>query len=34
MAKKAMLCILDGFGLRDETHGNAVKLAKHENFDY
>ena len=32
--KKAMLCILDGFGLRKEPHGNAVAMAKHPNFDY
>ncbi len=31
--KKAILCILDGFGLRESEHGNAVKLAKHPNFD-
>lgn len=27
------LIILDGFGLRDEVHGNAVKQAKKPNFD-
>ena len=32
--KKVILCILDGFGLSDEVEGNAVKIAKHPNFDY
>lgn len=31
--KLAALIILDGFGLRDETKGNAVKHAKTPNFD-
>lgn len=29
-----VLTILDGFGLRDEVRGNAVKLAKKPNFDF
>lgn len=29
-----LLCILDGIGMREETHGNAVKQAKTPNFDY
>ncbi len=31
--KKIILLILDGFGLRDEERGNAVKLANTPNFD-
>ena len=31
--KPVILMILDGFGLRDETEGNAVALAKTPNFD-
>ena len=27
------LIILDGFGLREESHGNAIKLANPENFN-
>ena len=27
MTKPIILTILDGYGLREETHGNAVKLA-------
>ncbi len=34
MMKPVVLCILDGFGLREETKGNAVQLAKKPNFDY
>ena len=34
MTKKPVaLIILDGFGLRDETAGNAVKAAKMPNLD-
>ncbi len=34
MSKKPVaLIILDGFGLRDETVGNAVAQAKKPNFD-
>jgi 2,3-bisphosphoglycerate-independent phosphoglycerate mutase len=33
MHKPVMLCILDGFGLREETKGNAVAAAKKPNFD-
>ena len=32
-AKLAALIILDGFGLRDEVKGNAVKQANTPNFD-
>lgn len=28
MKKPIVLAILDGYGLREETHGNAVALAK------
>ena len=31
--KKIILCILDGVGIRDEIHGNAVKLANMPNFN-
>ena len=30
--KKVLTIILDGFGLRNSVHGNAVKLAKMPNF--
>jgi 2,3-bisphosphoglycerate-independent phosphoglycerate mutase len=33
MHKPVMLCILDGFGLREETKGNAVAAANKPNFD-
>ncbi len=32
--KPVVLCILDGVGIRDETHGNAFKNAYKPNFDY
>lgn len=32
--KPVLLTIIDGFGLREETKGNAVKLAHKPNFDY
>ncbi len=32
--KPIVLAILDGFGLREEEHGNAVKQAYKPNFDY
>lgn len=32
--KPILLIILDGFGMRDEIHGNAIKQAKKPNFDY
>ncbi len=32
MKKPIVLAILDGYGLREETHGNAVKLAKNPVF--
>lgn len=28
--KKILLIILDGFGLREDEHGNAVKKSKHD----
>lgn len=31
--KPVLLCILDGVGIRKETHGNAVKLASMPNFN-
>lgn len=31
--RKAVLCILDGYGCREETQGNAVRLAKTPAFD-
>ena len=35
MAKKkpVILCIMDGCGIRDNPHGNAVKDAKHPHLD-
>ena len=33
MKKTVLLMILDGFGLRDETAGNAIAAAKKPNFD-
>jgi 2,3-bisphosphoglycerate-independent phosphoglycerate mutase len=32
--KPTVLIILDGLGLREEVHGNAVKQAKLPTFDY
>jgi 2,3-bisphosphoglycerate-independent phosphoglycerate mutase len=32
--KPVVLCILDGFGLRDEAENNAVKLGNTPNFDW
>ena len=32
--RPVVLTILDGFGLREEVHGNAVKLANKPNFDF
>ena len=32
MRKPTILAILDGYGLREEEHGNAVKLANNPNF--
>ena len=32
MKKPIVLMILDGYGLREETHGNAVKLADNKVF--
>jgi len=34
MKKPIILTILDGYGLREETHGNAVKLADNKMFNY
>ena len=34
MKKPTILCILDGYGIREEVHGNAVKQASTPNFDY
>ena len=34
MKKPIILTILDGYGLREETHGNAVKLADNKIFNY
>ncbi len=31
--KKVLTIVLDGFGIRDEEHGNAVKAAKMKNFE-
>ena len=31
--KKVILCIIDGFGLKKETYGNAIKQANKPNFD-
>ena len=33
MKKPIVLTILDGYGLREETHGNAVALAKNPVFN-
>lgn len=33
MTKPVILTILDGYGLREEEHGNAIKLANNKNFD-
>ena len=33
MMKKVLTIILDGFGYREEEHGNAIKLAKMDNFN-
>lgn len=32
--KPLVLCVLDGYGMREESHGNAIKLANTPNFDY
>ena len=32
--KHVLLCIMDGFGIRDEAYGNAIKNAKTPNIDY
>ena len=32
--RPVLLTIIDGFGIRDETKGNAVKLASKPNYDY
>ncbi len=33
MKKPIILCIMDGYGIRSETHGNAIKEAKKPNLD-
>ena len=33
MKKPLALIIMDGFGLRKETEGNAIAAAKHPNLD-
>ena len=32
MKKPVVLCIMDGFGIREETNGNAIKAAKTPNL--
>ena len=32
--KLVMLAIMDGFGIREETNGNAIKMANTKNLDY
>ena len=32
--KKVILCIMDGVGIRNEIHGNAVKVANTENLNF
>ena len=32
--KHVLLCIMDGYGIRDEAYGNAIKNAKKPNIDY
>ena len=34
MSNKVVLCIMDGFGIRKETYGNAIKKAHTPNLDY
>ena len=35
MAKKVILCIMDGFGVREQVvYGNAIKQAHTPNIDY
>ena len=34
MSGKVVLCIMDGFGIRDEKYGNAIKHAHTPNLDY
>ena len=31
--KKILMIILDGFGIRENTHGNAIKLANMNYFN-
>ena len=33
MKKPVILTILDGYGLREEEHGNAIKLANMNGFE-
>ena len=32
--KPMLLCILDGIGIRNESHGNCVLMANKPNLDY
>ena len=32
--KHAILCIMDGYGIREEEHGNAIKASKTPNIDH
>ena len=32
--KHLVLCIMDGYGIRENTHGNAIAYAKKPNLDY
>lgn len=34
MSNKVVLCIMDGFGIREENYGNAIKQAHTPNLDY
>ena len=34
MSNKVVLCIMDGFGIREEKYGNAIKSARTPNLDY
>ena len=32
--KHAILCIMDGYGIREEEHGNAIKASNTPNIDH
>lgn len=34
MKKPLILCIMDGYGIRHDSHGNAIKAARKPNLDY